>query len=520
MKNKITRLICLVLACMFSLFAFAGCVDDNDNDEVKKITGTGEDRFAGTDFKGKKITIAVSTAQDADRIGASAQKYMTGFNDDGSENTTDYIVQEVKKRNDFVKTKLNLNVEYYYMSETYDTLPSVIETKYNAHDGFADAISNQTNALVPCMMKGFFRNVNDKTNVTNYFDFSDGNWYDDAMSALSFGQEMDGKMFLLASDYFIDIIRCINIMYVNEDLIKSVTDYEPEQFYGLITDKLWTYDQFYSFVERGYDDTNGSIEGPDADDNFGYVYAKENNLLSVSCSMVATYSADVDYIKSANGTLSYDTTNTVSTLMTLSDKISSVLKLKGAYANGDEKGDRVADVTTVRTIFAKNKTLFCSGLKLYDMENQMLSSINMTPIPLPLLSDTDEYRTMVHDNASIGAIFKTGDFEKVSAFWQYCTIKSEPTRLSYYENGLGIKYGSNANTTEMLDIIYDNMIVSQSYAIESYLYNKNGEATPIHSLLWGASKSGSGSINSSWQAVESIKKNALATAISDYNNIQ
>ena len=516
MKNKLIRLICLMLVLVFSFSLLVACKDDDDGDNNPNgpVDGTGEARFDGVNFNGSKITLLMSNCQDPGRVGASVAKYMTGLEDNGQENDNDVILKTVNDRNKYVKGKLGLEVDYTYTDAGWDTVADVIKTKFDANDGITDALALNLVGVVPCMMQGIFKNVN-STDKTNYFDFADDCWYDATMQTLSLNADMaTGKMYILASDYFIDILRCVNIIMVNEDVLARHFS-DVNDFYTEIKDGEWTWDRLDGLVDAAYHETANSPIGKDESDEIGIVYQGTqngaNSNLSQGMAMAITHSADIDYITNIGGQLQYFSNK--GALQNLADKAKNLVENDGSFG--------VSDVSKVRTVFANGKALFATNLRLYDLENTLLSSMKKTPLPFPKVDTSEEYKAYVHDNASVGAIFKnTRRFTEVSAYWQYCSIKSEATRIAYYDKGLGIKYdtsGSGSNNMAMLDILHDKMTID-SFAWDRYISdsNKAQEIPELFDMLMIYANGGEG-VETQWASYGNLKVNGLASIKSTYD---
>ena len=89
MKDKIVRLLCLMLTLVFLMGALVACKDGGDGDGdggPQEVTGTGEERFNGVNFDGKTIKICMSRNQDPERNGVSTAKYMNGIEDNDQKN--------------------------------------------------------------------------------------------------------------------------------------------------------------------------------------------------------------------------------------------------------------------------------------------------------------------------------------------------------------------------------------------------------------------------------------------------
>ena len=200
------KIICLLLALSCLVMCFASC------DERAGGTDDGGDRGAdgswdNVDFGGEKVYICVSANQDSEVTFPACDIYIKG----PDTTTTEEVQKKVLTRNKKVESLLNLEVVYSETDLSYDLVLEDIEKRVLAADEDApDIYNNDMYGLTRAMMRGYLWNVSnpgtdaDGNEVKNYFDFTYDGWNYDFMKGCTFDQN---KMYLLAGDYFIDMIR-------------------------------------------------------------------------------------------------------------------------------------------------------------------------------------------------------------------------------------------------------------------------------------------------------------------------
>ena len=86
------------------------------------------------------------------------------------------------------------------------------------------------------------------------------------MSDLAFGSQQEN--YLLAGDFFLDIIRSAHAMYVNKDLFKERYE-SADELYEHVNNMTWTQEVFQGYIKDFYQDVNGDGK-PDDGDIYGY----------------------------------------------------------------------------------------------------------------------------------------------------------------------------------------------------------------------------------------------------------
>ena len=440
MKNKIVRLIALMLALVFCMLALAACKDDEEGgDGPQGVTGKGEAAFDGVSFEGKTVKICHSKSSEASRGGTDSSKYITAPDSE----INDAIVRKAKERNDYVNGRLKINLVYSYIDDMWDTCNDIVKNLYDANDEYTpDVVIARMSSMFQLQLEGIFRNLNTEQ-FTNYFDFSAENgWYTEAMTGYAFGQDVanGGKVYLMLGDVFLDSIRSAAPLYVNEELLVSKGFFtDVSEFYDLICEGTWIWDELIGLSAQAYQNAAGSAIGKDELDDIGLLaMANGGKNMAAGTAMAFVYgSVDMELMTFENGQYKFNEANINGIFANYATKLKEGLfDTNAGYLQiiDDESHN------TLRQTFARGRTLFCAGLHLFDLEGAALSAMKICPIPYPKMFDSDRYVVRSADGANIGAVLKNSkSFTPASAYFQYMCIKSEPVRTTYYDQGLGLK---------------------------------------------------------------------------------
>lgn len=171
-----------------------------------------------------------------------------------------------------VAKELGLNVSFQecdlYSSNPDNTL-TVIENFVLADlEDSPDVVNTMSYGVVHAGIKGLLYNALTK-DKDNYFDLSADGWYSDFMYENTLDES---KIYMLAGDYFIDVLRYGYAMLVNLDMYDEVFASEggSESLFELIEAGEWNYDEAKRCIEKAYVD-NGIIGQLDQEDVIGAI---------------------------------------------------------------------------------------------------------------------------------------------------------------------------------------------------------------------------------------------------------
>jgi len=450
MKKKIVLLSILLLLLLAFLFVFlASCSKDpasptdggvkdkngNQSDAQGAEKQADIDKLAGFDFGGQEIRILTS-------INAS-ENYITNSNYmiEGTGGMNGEIVNDaVYKRNMDVETLLNIKFNYSHMDEDYATVQKAISKLMLSGADDYDLVINDLRSMVNLSLENMFLNTKKNT----VFDLSKNYWYSDFMEDVAIGKE---KAFILAGDYFIDVLRNCHALFLNKSMMDGQNPGSSDEIYKKVLDGKWTFDEFLSLTKDFLKDLNGDGIYKDKDDQFGFICV--GTWGSAIPFMIA---ADTGvFTKDENGIPSLTMNNPKSLL--LHENLSKLFA-KESGASSTFGGDKLV------MEFQSRKSLMVGYQRLATLEQLRNMEDDIAILPYPKLNaDQQKYVTSAHDTTEIGAIpTTTGNFEMVCAVLEALNRETEKTIIpAYYEQSLKIKYARDDESSQIIDIIHNSM---------------------------------------------------------------
>ena len=528
------RILCLLLTLIMLVGAFTAltaCGDgggDNDNPCAKKCQKVNEDADGKCDICGKAIRHACVDNDDNgycdvcskdESAMADAYPAVPWINDAPvelffmmSKNSNDgtnlsgcerYLAGEDKSAIGEIDDKVsmrNADAEYYTnVSLSYDYYDDIDEHGWGKcmelmfqnvktdPRGAPDMYCNFTYDMVGTSLKGTFANLKNKNlDQGNFFSFladdykeslaagDDKGYMYDYMESLTLSQE---KMYVLASDYFIDLIRSFYVVPVNVKLLEGVgakltgnQNYSLDDFYDEVRAKKWTYDRVAEFSSAVYSNTGTANSGEDIEDVLGFVLSWGDSSSGI------IYSTDIKVINkewvAAKGDYEYSYPTESPDLYKLFDNIGTLVESTGVhYIKHDEPNYKKYGASlqvAIRERFCDNKILFGDiimvGSLEYDSYQRLKDSSGFGVVPVPLyLSEeeiTDEnYLTSIHNTARPGGIARNTDyFTACTAFLDYQSTHSTEILNEYYDYNLQYNVADGSKgTVEMLQYIRYNV---------------------------------------------------------------
>ncbi len=514
MKTRIISMLLILCMLVCALSACGGKNPDNakDPDATTETVDTSS-KWDDVNFNGDTIIISISSSLPtyAENAGADTSvKYIKGPND----YTTDSVQNTVFERNRRVSDALGLNVVYelcdQYSANTPDLTLTIIENFVLADlEDSPDVISTMEYGIIRAGIKGLLYNAL-LTEKENYFDFTTNGWYSDFM----YGNTLDeSKIFLLAGDYFIDVLRYSYGIMVNLDMYDEVFASEggSESLFDLVEAGEWTYDEMKRTIQMAYVDA-GTVGQYDAEDTFGAIN-------HASWLVRTTFSAaDLDIFETdENGTLKYVTD--ISEIHNYVDFMLDLTRTEGFYSVITGGPNKSMDSTKV---FIDAKALFAFDAPLLNMEGTLIQNMDDSVgiIPYPKYTPDLEYKSMVSDNANVGGILYNSDkFTESSAYLQMSAEESDNGKGSliyeYFDVALKYKLSATPAQVTMLELIRAGLCSPKSLLLDNYFAKSvgmNTYATLINSSL----ASGTNTFASDWESQYSAVQGALEKTLVTY----
>ncbi len=451
------------------------------------------DPYAGINLGGREIRIHTSiNVVDNGNGMSSSNKYI-----EGAETLNgDIVSDDVYERNMLIQEKLGCKLKFTQINQNYDKVLSSISVPVSSGEDFTDLIINDQYGLVRAAYNGYLFNLLDEASYNSTFNFEDDGWYYDYMKELTVSST---KMYLMAGDFFIDVLRNAHALYFNTNIYTNIFG-SPDGLYSLVESGGWTYEVLLEKIKNAYFDSNGSGT-VDTADTFGiimpgaegslYPFIFSSNIRSVTFSSdnVPTFITDIDEVSK------------------LCDTIMGVYSSQGA--------DFTQKTSTIMQKFTSGEALFLNYFRIGDLEDgalRSMSGVGLVPYP-KLYENQSQYYTTVHDTAEMGAIPKTcriaGDVSiLVQAMMRYTNEKVLP---DYYETSLKLKYAQDEPSSRMIDIIRGG-ITSPFELAYGYQFGR-----PLYVSIRDSIKNGANIVSSTFKSLQKSSVISLEKFIAEFN---
>ncbi len=459
--------------------------------------------WTAADAKTIKIELNRNTCND--ELSDLTKRYMAGDISDlpaGSLKKTDTLVAT---RNGLAKSVTMVTPTFQYRENDgadkagWSSYYSKIQTAVaNPTDETPDVYSGFAYDLHVASALGCFINLYDTTRGNNYFTFLEDNYNaarDDEGYLMGFMRALsllpNTQMYLIASNYTLDVVRSINALPLNITLLQSIPVADANTALGLAEGKtidangngLFDVEEFYEFVMEGKfsytvmanlctliaeSTTDNATLG--FGDTLGFVF---NLSLGLAGSAI-TFSVDFSYYDvtvNADGTYSYTvaggTPETAAAaehkgLMALSNAFAALMNAEGVYRVANGAANTAAGYASVlkasRGEFAKNKVLF-AGVEVIgafdENEYQMMDGgFGILPLPLYEAAEGRTYTAVLHNLARVSGIARSSTkFSEVSAYYDFQSINSDDVMNEYYKSLQYQIVGGEDYNVQMLDFL-------------------------------------------------------------------
>ena len=518
MKSKI---ICLILALVMCLSCFAACnfgggenTDDTDGGKDKLDETLEPGWWDAIKYSQSDLTFQMTNCTNNQELPSGCNRYLAG----GTEAKTEDIDTLVAERNDNAKKYTKVNVTYKYYDDVaakYGFSNARNEIEGDIMNGKASAPDMYCNFLTDmliCSLKGCFANLL-TTKADNFIDLTykmeyDGNAnYEPYMSELMGSLTLNtSKFYVIASDYFLDLIRAFFVVPVNAELYNRVvtekqlikTDLngdgkiDIEDFFeevkpcdclkcevnddGSLKNESckgnWTYERLAQYAEAIYAENTGAdnTEGEDCTDTLGFMLG-QNGLPGAGLIYTSTVTI-INKEDNGDGTYKYSYPATNDDLVTLVTRVDEMVKKTGIMClTGSDASNTLKESTAllgIRKQFTTDKLLF-GGIILvgsleYSVYQDMKNDTNggFGVVPVPVYQKGDAYLTQIHVVGRCGAInnFST-KFSQCSAFIQYQSTNSTEILDEFYNYNLVASTAAGVKgNVEMLQYIRQNVRTS------------------------------------------------------------
>ena len=466
----------------------------------------------------------------------------------GESSFNESIDKAVAKRNIAATDSTKVTVSYKYWDDDStkngwgDTIEHIDDMVNSTTIKDApDVYSTYIYDLVGSSVKGYFANLkgtsrgSGKLKGLNYFEFvydkynyekeykesveNDRGFMYEWMESVTL--DPANRMYVLASDYYIDMVRAFFMIPVNRSILEEIAN-DPDNaaltgdrngdkvidlkdFYEQVRAGEWTYQLMMDYSIAAYqDDGNPTTLGKWLGDkqvgfamsdggvaNSGIIYTSSVKVIHKEWN---TTKNDYDYYypgseKDPNGSEAgmAEFTNGFGKLVDAIEKLlatDGVVYVKREYCDGKTWNDisnfsNNTEHQAIRVAFGQGTVLFGDIMMvgaLEENEYQKMSEGSFGVVPVPIYHENidengniiDKYLTQIHNMGRPGAIaYNTKKFVECTAFLNYQSTNSSKILNDYYTYNLCYSTaGGDPDTVEMLEYLRDNVRTSFDKAME------------------------------------------------------
>ncbi|MBR4770637.1 MAG: hypothetical protein IK090_06880 [Clostridia bacterium] len=345
---------------------------------------------------------------------------------------------------------------------------------------------------------GAFKDI--KSIPGSYFDFEAEGWMTDWMESLSFTED---RAYIMGGDYFLELFRAMGVLPFNIDLMDANASrlapaYLPvdeslgtdeqlsTRFFDLVEQGKWTWDDLGKLCAAMWVDTDA--DGANSmGDTLGIITDQYTGLpaslivYSAGVPLTETYVIE-DETSEYNGKKWVRYYDDSSLLGSIYDAVASVFSGPGAFVT-NYNPDSGKTLKEHYAKFASDTLLFAGPIVLGALEEESFQTMESiwSVVPIPKIKAEQEYNTMIHNIADVGAINVKTTPDKaraISAFLQYCNENSKAIREDFQQVVTKFKTTTyNQGTDRMLNIIYDNVITGRDKALEDTAEGTSGKTS-------------------------------------------
>lgn len=497
--------------------------------EAKEITVYGKvEKNPSFTVKATELIFQMTKNSGGGLLSSGCKRYLAGEDFSASES----IDAMIAERNASAEAAGKVSVTYTYCPDTKDYLcgknAENIFTAVMSRDPKApDMYCNFVTDLVAASLRGSFANLMSKSNGKNHFSFlaDDYNAEENAlgyMNDYAASLTLSGsKMYVLASDYFTDLVRSFTVMPFNVRLLGKVVaevdgDYNKDgvcnvdDFYAMIRAGKWNYEKLADYAGKIYQQSEGNTGAAVLGDE----------LVGLAVADYATqagsflYSSSVTVIQSewdsVGGEYDHYYPESNSDFPRFAASLGTLFASRGVVlADGKQSKDFAeSPVTAIRERFVTGHVLFGGTVAVGALEQDAYRKMQtgayasaadlengnygygVAPMPLyRSASDPDygkdTYRTLIGKTGKAGAISATTTkFSLCTAFLDYQSTHSTGVLDEYY--GYCLAYDvidGSAGDIDMLRLIRSSLSASRDSVFDDVISMFNRESCPTWTEL-------------------------------------
>lgn len=463
------RFICLLLALTAALsaaLAFASCAK-NENEQTQTTTGS----VAAVTTPEEEATTAVAVDTDwsydlpvlnfdGETIRFLVEGQSFAADEFAAEDINGQLVNDaVYNRNVAIESELGVNFEFKVASSTdVYAVGNTIRTSVKGGSYYYDIVTMPGYTHTSYALEGDFCNLLRIDNL----DLDKHYWTQGFNLIMSNGS----RQYVASGAYSLSMIRNMYVTLYNKTALESRN---LPDLYTIAVNKEWTAAKQMEIINGLYDDLNGDSRRDDGD-FYGFVSGTNT---SVDPYWVG-FNLPILQVDKSTGVFSIDVnTDKMANILTVIREL--IINNPDTWNKGSSGGDvDGAYSTKALEMFSEDKCAMTTAM-IYGIESVLTSSGftgNYGIVPIPMYdADQEKYYTHVQDQLSVMAVVSNAPEENramLGAVMQDIAYRSYVSVFpAYYDSALSYRYLQNAESKEMLDLIYNSIRIEGCFIYSS-----------------------------------------------------
>ncbi len=487
------RILCMVLVLMMVVTALAACSGGTDtpaatsSDIGESTTSSAAETAADPmaddlpdkDYNGYKFRIAASNANNAEYLHYMYVDDMTG------ETVNDAIFTA----NANVRDRFNISMEWVEVNDTHFNTWNHLNNAVVAGDDWCDIAILHDHASVNAMLAGILLNLYDLPNI----DTTKPWWPEFTVDALS----LNGKLYFDCSAMKYDAFASTRAVFMNREMAE---DLKIELPYDMVRKGTWTMDVMKEMSQKAYVDVNGDGK-KDEGDRFGWA------ITGHTYDYMEGFGTDIYKHSSDGKTFILDFYNDYNV------KIVS-RSCEWFFGGGNDVWFNVSGSNKENAgallMFANNHSLFSYNSVIRHVRTCANADMTYAILPQPKL-DEDQHVYFGGTNDHPAVVPTTDkDHERTGCIIEAMAKEGKLLiQPAFIEISMKSRYSSDPDSAEMLDMIFNNRLVSAGY-----FYSNLDKMSIAHDVFW--SKGDAVPDIASWYESEKGAEQARVDTINEF----
>lgn len=420
--KRAKRSLSLLLAFIMLLPVLAACGDKGGNGTTtEENTGTTEESY---DYGGRVVRIMERELLDDTSIYYEVTT---------TDNQSDVINSALITRNSVIQQMFNITLQPCVLSSSNGKRRAEVERVVMAGstDDSYDILMDYGGNTMYYAINGFLRDLNQ----LNGLNFDSEGWYTDVMTDTA----IDGKNTFAVGDLCTASYTATCVLFFNKNL---AAQYEVGDCYQMVIDGDWT---FETFSKTGLEVTQ-DLDGDGENDQFTFAAAAWNYQPYYYGRGYKLLSKD-EKGNPIFGSLNQNELNAL-------EEIIQLVNSEYCWYLGKHKDGSTTEM------FQKSRAMFWVQLMVGAGRLRNTKFFGILPLPKRDKSQT-EYISYLHTKTSLVSIPTTNNWADETAFLleKMCEESNRTLKPAYFETLFDGIIARDHQSTQMLDIIYDNVFM-------------------------------------------------------------